>query len=137
LSELKVQKAMLQAQVEAMQLHVDQFPCTCHTPEQPLYPYARPPSYQPYAHTRSNLNQGRSMDYPPYYRKGGESPVSPSPESQASLPTHFLDYSRHANQQHREGDSVGYGYASKYYQQPYGVAHSKPNGFYYHPYSGK
>jgi hypothetical protein len=131
-----MQKVTLQAQVEAMQRHVDTFTFTCQIPEQ------RPPMSQPDAHNRSNLNQGRSMDYPPYYRQREESPVSSSHEK-ASLPTEVLDYYRHghqqphANQRYHEVRSLEYGDSGIFYQQPYPDTHSRPNGVYYHPYSSK
>jgi hypothetical protein len=93
--------------------------------------------YQPDAHTLLNIDQGRSMDYPSFYRKWEECPVPSSAETPASR---VFDYYRHANDKHHgdrkhEARSVDFGDASKYYQQAYPVAHSRPNGFYYHPYS--
>jgi hypothetical protein len=135
LVELKMKNAMLQSQLHSMQLYIDRLANSCHIANQPLYPYVRPPLPQ-------LDDQGRSMEYPLYYNKWEDPAVSY--ENQPSLPTYRHDCQQHHPVEYGDGSKyyqqvspVEYGDGSKYYQQPCADAHSRHNGFYYHPYSRK
>jgi hypothetical protein len=147
LDELKKNKARLTAQVEALQLKINNLPCTCQLHKESFCTYAHPPQPQQQAHTPYNNNQDhRHYRSLPYQLKCEESPVASSVEYQKSPPTpkpfedtQSLGYFHHFSQQHQIV-SGGYDNPNNYYQHQFGpspVANSRPNGFYYHPYFRK
>jgi hypothetical protein len=137
LEEFKQHTAMLEAQVEALQLKINDLPCICQMPKKYFYTYAHPP-HQQQGHTPYTYRS------PPYQLKCKESPIVLSVEYPTSPPTanpfedtQSLGYFHHFSHQKYQIVSGGY---DKYYQHQFGpspVAHSRPNGFYYDPYYRK